>query len=784
MKFKKAIAVIASASLLGMSLCSCTAPFVGANAVVGSVIPGNTEEEILTNVVTSAAHVGISDADKQETVYVKTDSTGKATEVIVSDWLKNSEGTTEVRDYSDLSDIHTVKGKETYSADGNNLTWETKGEDIYYQGTTDRQLPVEVKLTYMLDGKETAPEDLLGKSGHVTIRIDYKNNSKENVKIGDREETIYTPFAVVSSMALDEERFTNVSVSNGTVISDGKRDIVAGMAFPGLVDSLNGSAIKDNELLDEISDKIDIPDSVVIEADVNDYESGMIITMVTSDVTDALGLDSIDLDSNSEINDLKDKVSEFSSAGSELADGSKTLKDGIQSLSDGTGDLLSGTNDLYNGVVAYTDGAGKVASGASSVDDGAGELDKAVADLAGGIDSASEGASALSDGASAACQGAKQVSEGASEISEKTSELSAGAAQVSSGVDSLVQTVGTITGGVGTAASAVSEISGAIDSIVAATGTATDPSSIDTSSITVTGTVSGETASAAMMQYITADSLSAAGLSDEQAQQVIGMISAVSSQVIPGIVDQATDAVAKQVAAQAAADGANEVKTQIYTAFTAKNENDQSLQTGAQALAKELSESYKTLSSDESKASLEALTGGASALAQGASQLSEGTAKLSEGAQSLYAGTASLLAGADQLNGGLAQLSGGAWQLKAGSAALKDGTSKLASGSNELVANSAALVGGSKSLADGSAQLSDGVRKLLDGSIKLNEGMVKFNEEGISRLTEVFDTDIESMKERIHAIAEAGRNYNSFSGVAEGSESNVKFIIESPEIRR
>ncbi|MCR4960033.1 MAG: hypothetical protein K6A74_01165 [Lachnospiraceae bacterium] len=785
MKLKKVLAILLSASLIGGSLCACGDKLVNKEALVAAAIQNKTDEEILTDVVTKVAcSSGSSEAKKQETVYVKTDATGNVDSVIVSNWLKNVDNTKELEDESDLKDIKNVKGKETYKAEGTKLTWETEGEDIYYQGTTDKELPVDVNISYELEGKAVSAEELAGQSGHVVVTLDYTNNCKNTVTIEDKEETIYTPFAVVSAMALNEEKFSNVSVSNGTVVSDGKRDVVVGMAFPGLVDSLNGSRVDDEDLLNEIEEQIKIPDRVVVEADVTDFESGMILTLVTSDITEALGLDAINLESNSSVSDIKDSMKEFTDAGNELVDGTAKLRDGAQELSDGTSELVTGTGDLYKGVVDYTDGVGKVADGAVQLDKGAGDLDEGAKAVANGVGEVKNGIASLSEGASSLEAGAKQVSDGAATVSSKVSELSAGASQVSAGVDTLVGQMGTIAQGVGTAAGAAGQISSGIDQVVAATSTVTDPASIDTSSISVTGTVSGETASAAMLQYITADQLVAAGLTEEQAQAVLSMVSTVSANVIPGIVDNATDATAKQVAASAAANAANETKAQIKAAITTQGESGQSLQSGAKALSDSLSSSYASMTSEESQTKLTALSQGASAVADGAGKLSEGTKTLATGAESLYEGTKKVGDGADKLSSGLDKLSDGAGKLSDGTSTLKEGTSKLVAGTNELTSNSGKLVDGSKALADGSSQLVDGIRQLLDGTIKLNEGMVKFNDEGVDKLAKIFDTDLSGMQERIQAIADAGRAYNTFSGSAAGEESTVKFIIESAEIKK
>lgn len=114
---------------------------------------------------------------KDETVYVKLNPDGTKKEVIVSDWLKNPDGTKSIEDASDLSDIKNVKGDESYAANDDGLLWESGGNDIYYQGTSDKELPVSMKISYFLDGKEVSPEEIAGKSGKVTIRYEYENHA-------------------------------------------------------------------------------------------------------------------------------------------------------------------------------------------------------------------------------------------------------------------------------------------------------------------------------------------------------------------------------------------------------------------------------------------------------------------------------------------------------------------------------------------------------------------------------------------------------------------------------
>ncbi len=268
-----------------------------------------------------------NDADKVETVYVTATANGAVNDVIVSEWLKNATASTELKDSTQLKDIVNVKGSETFTDNGDGtLTWDADGSDIYYQGTTDKELPVTMKITYTLDGKEISPEELAGKSGRVTMRFDYENNAKQTIDVKGKEIEVYTPFAVVSGMMLDSDKFENVEITNGKVISDGGNYVVMGVAVPGLKESLDISDEKWDELEDGDEIKEKLSNSFEISADTNDFELGMTITMASSDILSDFGMS--DLTDSDKISNLKDDMSELNDGSTKLVDGAKELKDG------------------------------------------------------------------------------------------------------------------------------------------------------------------------------------------------------------------------------------------------------------------------------------------------------------------------------------------------------------------------------------------------------------------------------------------------------------------------
>lgn len=295
-----------------------------------------------------------SDAGKEETVYIFTDADGNPEKTVVSNWLKNPDGSKTLKDSSDLSDIKNVEGDETYTQSGNQLTWQADGSDIYYQGTTSKQAPVSVKLSYQLDGKDISSDDLAGKSGHVKIRFDYENNATKTVTVGGKREEVKVPFAMVSGIILPVDNFKNVTVTNGRVLSEGKSNIVVGMAFPGLKESLNmdSASFKNN-----IGD-YNIPEYVEIEADATDFSLGMTLTVASTDIISKL----------KDAKDGKVDTSGITDSINELTDASSQLVDGVQQLKDGTSKLRNGTNDLANGGGKLKDGAGELAGGLNTFD--------------------------------------------------------------------------------------------------------------------------------------------------------------------------------------------------------------------------------------------------------------------------------------------------------------------------------------------------------------------------------------------------------------------------------
>ena len=318
----------------------------------------------------SSDNDGVTDSqanqvDKAETVYVKANADGKARKVMVKDVLKNpGEGKT-IEDLSDLKDIKNTEGEEEYTKKGDELIWENKGEDISYEGTTDKELPVKTEIRYFLDGKEIEPEKLAGKSGKVTIRFQYENQTSQTVQVNGKDVETVTPFAVLSTVMLSEDHFSNIQVKNGKLVDMDGQTVVVGYAFPGLQESL--------KLTDyEATRDVEIPDYVEIQADATDFQLDFTATVVTNGLFKELEEDDL-----KNLDDLKDSADKF--------------RDASDKLIDGAGQLLGGSEKLQIYIRQYTDGVKAVDQGIGTLQSGAAALKENTAAL-------QSGATAVSDG--------------------------------------------------------------------------------------------------------------------------------------------------------------------------------------------------------------------------------------------------------------------------------------------------------------------------------------------------------------------------------------------------
>lgn len=271
---------------------------------------------------------------KDETVYGKFDNTGKIKNVYVNEHLINNTKESELKDYTELKEIFNLNGDETFNIDGSSIVWNSNGNDIFYQGKYENDLPVTLNITYKLDGKETNVSDMLGKSGKVDITIKYTNNDKHSMLINGKYETLYTPFVVMFGTSINETNTSNITINNGKVVSNGSKNFIVGISTPGLYESLKISNFKDL-------------DTIKISYDTTCFELGSIYSVITPKVIDESDLkifDKID-DLSNKVNTLQKNTDLIESNTLKLYNGSslirKNLLNSINNLKNNSGNVLN-----------------------------------------------------------------------------------------------------------------------------------------------------------------------------------------------------------------------------------------------------------------------------------------------------------------------------------------------------------------------------------------------------------------------------------------------------------
>lgn len=690
-----------------------------------------TAENVLADHATDSEDTGFS---KEESVYVKADASGNVKKTTVSEWLKNPEKGT-VSDTSELKDIKNVKGDETFeTGSNNNVSWKSEGNDIYYQGTIDKELPVDVKVSYKLDGKSISPKDLKGKSGKVEIQFSYDNKSKQTVNVNGEDVEMYTPFTMVSAMMLSSDEYSNVSVENGKLISDGDKNIVVGVAFPGLANDLN---LKDLDM------DIDIPETVTITADVKDATVGTSITMASAELMNEFGLNDIDSfdDLQDSIDDLEDATNQLVDGSKEAADGSKELADGAGTLNDGAGTLASGAGTLADGVNTLNEKSGTLVSGVNTLASGVGTYTAGVASIAKNSQLISDNMQSLQGGVNKLEeQIAAQATQGLGEIKTNINNAKTGVDQINSAITT---SLGEGKPGVqGILSNASQALTGAYVTI-------------DQNDVNVTvNSVSLKNSES--VNKIIEDS----ALSDDEKNALKNAINSAITK----------DNMNIEYKVELNENGNSKLNSAQQKIATANG-----LVTTANGALSQLSDSMNTISGGLSALAGENGIGQLEAAFAKNGSVDQGFAQLGQGVSELAVGTQALADGAAELNKNSAPLMAGVTSLKDGGSQLASGVSQLASGANQVADGAGTLAGGTQTLLDGANTLADGNQTLADG-------MQEYKEEAIDKLTDLFNGDISGVTDRIDAMTNLAKEYKSFAGISDGVSGTTKFIIETEGI--
>lgn len=782
--------------------------------VVGSVVLSAVMAGSMMPVTVFAQNNDENPTEKTETVYSVLNSDGSISDTIVSSWLHDEDGINNIKETLNLTDVKNIKSNEKPSKDGNTYTWNAKGNDVYYEGTGTKQLPVSVKLRYELDGQEMSAKDMEGKSGHLKLTISFTNNYSEVKNINGKSIVIHPSYLAGGMLNMSTGNFSNVKCESGKIVNDGTNEMLAFANIPGLNETLRSAG------LDKVNNQLGISDDVTVEADVNNFDLGSIMVGMTNEIDLASELGEI-----GSVSELTDGIDQLIEADDQLIDGSKQLYDGTTQLkeqaapltgsSDQVRQLSSGAIQLNDGVKALQTGLTAYTNGVSALDAGVDQLygipqktqliqQKIDTNLVGGLEN-------LTNNLNAIKMGINQKME--TPDMEKLGKQLDSALVVINELDTIVQRDSGIINRMDTALQSVQSI---IDNLPVL------QKELETAETEVMQ------AQQKNMEAYDANEKTIAkvqGNLDEAKRQLKASIqssidalntaksalvaSAVTTQqdengntvTVQGNVDtSAIDNQIKELNAQMASiDNIENVGD--LTSFTDMTDSFKKLN----ATLKGLNDSVKTVSETVSKSKV-----AIKQLQEDVNTSKEDIGKLQAAMKDLD--FKSLSSAKEEINGYMDGLIEGSKKLTAGAKALngkletlteasKAGIDKTKAGTTQLTSNNATLNGGASALSDATGtlagqsgtfnEMADGLdtlgkafETLNDGAKQLYEGNEQFKSEGLDQLKEKVDLgvgELETLQSVMNEIKAMNKEYASYSGAPEGATVTSRYVFRTKE---
>lgn len=774
--------------------------------VVGSVLLSAVMAGSMMPVTVFAQSNDENPTEKTETVYSVLNSDGSISDTIVSSWLHDEDGINNIKETLNLTDVKNIKSNEKPSKDGNTYTWNAKGNDVYYEGTATKQLPVSVKIRYELDGQEISANDIQGKSGHLKLTISFTNNYSEVKNINGKSIVIHPSYLAGGMLNMSTGKFSNVKCESGKIVNDGTNEMLAFANIPGLNETLKSAG------LDKVNNQLGISDDVTVEADVNDFDLGSIMVGMTNEIDLASELGEI-----GSVSELTDGIDQLIEADDQLIDGSKQLYDGttqlkeqaapltgssdqVRQLSAGAIQLNDGVKALQTGLTAYTNGVDTLAAGSQQlygIPQGVSQIQNGVSGNLG------QGKTNLLDGATALNEGLKQLEAQVNTLTP--TELDTMQTQIQGAMATLAgmqktitddsATLGDLSNSLNTASNAITTITKYNEDLKSDVGTLKNDVSDLKDQISNKNNEIGEKKNEIKEQIkLINDQINKINQATEDANSKIDTAYTTAVNAL-NEAKSATDDVEKQGEIQAAIDnlqhnkpsaGSDVLASLIPESFTVSDidnldkyvknvEKDQNNiselvnklvgttssvtsglkdaqktlvgEDGKGGLKKDLSDAQGTLSKMD--ALLSQYTDPSTPTVKNVKNFKELVTGLQVAAKKLYAGSEGILGGVQQVNAGLTQL-----QKKS-----QAGITQVAEGSKTLSSNSATLNGGASALSDATGtlagqsgtfnEMADGLdtlgkafETLNSGAKQLYEGNEQFKSEGLDQLKEKVDLGV------------------------------------------
>lgn len=664
------------------------------------------------------------DVQKQETVYAFLDENGTFQSATVSEWLHSDNGFDNVEDTSTLKDIKNLKGDETPTVNGTTLIWNSDNDDIYYQGTSNEQLPVNMEVSYYFNGEKVDINDVVGESGKLEIHIKLVNSLEKTETINGVKKHISTLFPCIILTDLKDDIFKDVKADDAIVVNEAKNQVVSFVTVSGASEMLNDSDI---DALDDIKDKL--KDEFIISANVENLEMPSIFMAISGMVE----IDHDDINAD-DLDELKDGLNDLQDAMNEILTGSDDLYDAV------SGDLTSGVSDLDQGAADLKDGAKKLADGSSKLQSE-------------GIAQIKDGTASLLSGSQTLQSGIEQLTGGVSTLANNSDTLRNGSASVMTGLTQLYNVLSGIDVNNLPSSETISQLSSSSNTIL---------SSIQTIKETMEANLPSSDTLAALQSNVDA---------------LKGSNSAVATQ-FTALIESGAYSEASELFQNAVTllNTNNDTLDQLVGTISSTSSSLSSLYSAICDLYTGYSQFNSAIQGASSSFSM---VGQLPALITGINTLYTSYGDLNDG-------IISYTQGVDAINSNMAELANGSKTLTAGISSLNDGITTIYSSTNELVKGSKELYDGTVDLKDGTSELKDGVSDLNDGVSELRDGLYEFNQEGIeelnSKVNDAID-DLDDVLDTVNATLDQSVEYNNYAGTNDNMESSVKFIMKTSEVK-
>lgn len=775
--------------------------------VVGSVVLSAVMAGSMMPVTVFAQNNDENPTEKTETVYSVLNSDGSISDTIVSSWLHDEDGINNIKETLNLTDVKNIKSNEKPSKDGNTYTWNAKGNDVYYEGTGTKQLPVSVKLRYELDGQEMSAKDMEGKSGHLKLTISFTNNYSEIKNINGKSIVIHPSYLAGGMLNMSTGNFSNVKCESGKIVNDGTNEMLAFANIPGLNETLRSAG------LDKVNNQLGISDDVTVEADVNDFDLGSIMVGMTNEIDLASELGEI-----GSVSELTDGIDQLIEADDQLIDGSKQLYDGTTQLkeqaapltgsSDQVRQLSSGAIQLNDGVKALQTGITQYTAGASAINEGVNQLygiPQNVGLIQSAVTTSTEEQASLVDGSQAVADGLGQLLDklNGANVTASVKEMNGLLTKSKTDLEGMAKTLG--------------------EDKTTLEGMQTDLTNASTKLSKLTPLK--DKLDTLGTEIVTKETQNNTAIADYNSKKktVNDKITAIKNSMNTEIETSITTlSTAKQALNDAGkTDEANSIQTQI-DALNKEKTNVDAISTieglsELQTLTEEFNTLNETLGTVKSTISdMSTLVGksisdleGLATDVQAAlttidtlSQILSGSTEKVEGMQtmlnSLKPGVTELYNGALKINAGAINLGNKLGELQTAS---QSGVDKIKAGTTQLTSNNATLNGGASALseatgtlagqsgtfnemADGLDTLGKAFETLNSGAKQLYEGNEQFKSEGLDQLKEKVDLgvgELETLQSVMDEIKAMNKEYASYSGAPEGATVTSRYVFRTKE---